>query len=534
MSQVLAFEAVSYRYPNQADPLFEEVSFSLYQGEVVALMGANGSGKTTLLKLALGQLEPTSGSVVRTGAPYYLAQDDALEGEASVLEGVMARHPQLGPPYARLRELERQGLPDPLEYADLMSDFGAQGGFELLQRVEAAADALGFPALALARPLMSLSGGERRRLSLLPATLHGHGLILLDEPTNYLDGRARAFLIEHLRQTSAGVLVVSHDRAFLDAVASSVLELARGRLRRYRGNYSTFQATKDAAHKHRVQQSEKLKGEITRLKAQERSYKIWGARKEKEKSGAFDKGFIGARAARVMKRGILAKERLAARVETLEQQKPWVDKHYDLRFDAPEVPQGLCLQASELRLEQGGRSLEFPPLLVPWGERLAIVGENGAGKTTWLEALLGRLDSADGAVHWHPAASIGYLPQLQAEEEARAAAEVFSGLPKDDAARARVLLGSLGVKGDVWDAPFASLSEGQKRKVVLVRLLLARPNVLVLDEPSTHLDYLSTQKLEAALLDFPGTVLLVTHDAYLLERVATRRLELGRFGAAPT
>lgn len=524
MTQLLAFDGVSYRYPDQADPLFEDASFALYRGETVALMGVNGSGKTTLLKLALGQLEPSSGSVTLAETPYYLAQDDALGGAGSVLEGVMARHPVLGPHYARLREMERSGLPDPLAYADSLNDFGAQGGFELLQGVEAAVGALGFSAGTLERPLMSLSGGERRRLSLLPATLHAHGLILLDEPTNHLDRRARAFLVERLRQTAAGVLVVSHDRAFLDEVATSVLELERGRLTRYRGNYSAFQATKDAAYQHSVQRSEKLKSEIGRLKEQERTYKIWGLRKEKEKSGAVDKGFVGARAARLMKRGILAKERLSGRIETLEREKPWVEKRYELRFDPPEVPQGVCLHVGGLRLEQGGKIvLELPSLLVSWGERLAILGENGAGKTSLLELLMGHLEPAGGSVHWHPGARIGYLPQVQGAGEERSLAEA---LLEADAARARMLLGSLGVPGDLWEMPLKSLSEGQKRKVALVRLMLDKPNVLLLDEPTTHLDYLSTEKLEAALLDYPGTVILVTHDAYLLERIATRRLEL--------
>jgi ATPase subunit of ABC transporter with duplicated ATPase domains len=371
---------------------------------------------------------------------------------------------------------------------------------------------------------MTLSGGERRRLSLLPATLFGHDLLLLDEPTNYLDAAARVFLSQQLEKTPAGVLVVSHDRAFLDEVATSVLELSRGRLTRYRGNYSAYWAAKEAEHRYRVVTSEKLRREIGRLREQERTYKVWGARKEKEKSGAFDKGFIGARAARVMKRGVLAKERLAARADALEREKPWVEKRYPLAFDPPDVPSGVCLHAGGLRLEREGRMVvDLPSLIVEWGERLAVVGENGAGKTTLLTALAGRLEPAAGTVHWHPGARVGYLPQARMEDGARALAAT---LPEGEAERARLLLGSLGVPGEAWDAPLGSLSEGQRRKVALVRLILARPNILVLDEPTTHLDVGSIEKLEAALLAYPGTVLLVTHDAYLLDRVATRALAL--------
>jgi len=521
MPLALQVEGLSYRYPDQPDLLFEGLSFHLYAGDKVALLGANGTGKTTLLKLLTGDLSPLDGQIVRHAAPYHLRQEDlsgGQGGEARVLDALMMSFPDLGPLQARLRRMEREGVPDPLAYAEGLSAFAERGGYEVRARLEADLELLGLPPELLERPLAALSGGERRMVRLVAAFARPQGLHLLDEPTNYLDARGVRYLTDRVRRTGAACLVVSHDRRFLDETVGVVLELARGKLTRYGGNYSTFWATKEAHYRQAQRTSERLKGEIARLKEQERAYKVWGARKEGEKSGAFDKGFIGARAARLMKRGLQAKERLRARAETLTAAKPWVEKRYEVLFDPPVVPRGVLLSARGVRVL--GREVAVH---LEWGERLAILGDNGAGKTTLLRALL-EPSPGQGEVHWDARAVVGYLPQRW--EGAHDAVPVAERFPREDHDRARTLLGALGVRGDLFTAPLGSLSEGQKRKVRLVELILTRPNVLVLDEPTTHLDYVSVEMLEAALTDFSGSILLVTHDRYLRERVSGRVLEL--------
>ena len=303
----------------------------------------------------------------------------------------------------------------------------------------------------------------------------------------------------------------------------SVVELERGGLRRYSGNYSSFWAQKETEYRDKVRQAGKLRREITQLREQERTYKVWGVRKEKEKSrvkseGPVDKGFVGARAARLMRHGIQAKERLQGRITDLEDAKPWVEKRYAVAFEEVAVPSGVCLSARDVCIL--GRKVS---LTVAHGERLALAGANGAGKTTLLRALLG-LDRGTGEVTWDTRASIGYLPQRW--DDAHDAESVAAGFPRDDHPHARTLLGALGVSGAAFAKPLSELSEGQKRKVRLAQLIVQKPNVLVLDEPTTHLDYVSVEMLEAALLDFSGTLILVSHDRYLLERTTERRLEL--------
>ncbi|CAA9577353.1 MAG: COG0488: ATPase components of ABC transporters with duplicated ATPase domains [uncultured Truepera sp.] len=519
MSLILQASGLGYRYPAHADPLFEHLDLTLYAGDHVALLGANGTGKTTLLRILAGTLPVQSGQLTTHIEPFYLRQEDALTGEASVVDAVLETYPDLGPLRAELSRLEAAGVPDPLRYADLLAEFAEGGGFVVEVALQAELAALGYaPDELLARPLTDLSGGERRLLRLVAAFARPQALYLLDEPTNYLDERATAYLTRKLRETDAACLIVSHDRHFLDETVDGVLELERGGLRRYSGTYSSFWEQKETEYRDRARRAGKLKREITQLREQERTYKVWGARKEKEKSGAADRGFIGARAARLMRRGIQAKERLQGRITDLEEAKPWVEKRYEVAFEAVAIPPGACLNARDVCVL--GRKVS---LTLEYGERLAVAGANGAGKTTLLRALLSLTVNA-GEVSWDKRAAVGYLPQRWDDlHDAEAVAARFA---RDEHPHARTLLGALGVSGEAFARPLANLSEGQKRKVRLVELIVQKPNVLILDEPTTHLDYVSVEMLEAALLDFPGTLILVSHDRYLLERTTTRRLGL--------
>ena len=523
MSLILQASGLSYRYPNQPDPLFGGLELTLYTADHVALLGVNGSGKTTLLELLSGTLELQTGQLTAHAKPLYLKQEDTLTGDKTVLEAILETYPDLGPLRAELAQQEAANVPDPLRYAELLAEFAEGGGYTLETILQAELGALGYAPELLERPLSELSGGERRLLRLLAAFARPQSLYLLDEPTNYLDERATSYLTRKIRETEAACLIVSHDRRFLDETVDGVLELERGTLRRYKGNYSSFREQKETEYAEKVRKSDKLKRDIAGLKEQERTYKVWGARKEKEKSrvkseGSVDRGFIGARAARLMRRGIQAKERLQGRITDLEESKPWVEKRYTVAFEPPELPSGVCLSARDVPVL--GREVS---LSVAYGERWAVAGANGAGKTTLLRTLLG-LDSSAGEIVWDKGAVIGYLPQRY--DSTYDAEPVEARFAETDRPRARILLGALGVSGEMFSQPLASLSEGQKRKVRLSELILARPNILVLDEPTTHLDYVSVEMLEAALTDFPGTLLLVSHDAYLLERTTQRRLEL--------
>jgi ATP-binding cassette, subfamily F, member 3 len=535
---LLQARAVSFRYAKALEPLFTKVHFALYRGDKTALLGHNGSGKTTLLKLLTGDLIADEGSIIRSGSVTLVRQDDRLETNQTLREALLS--PSLLELYQTMTRMERSGLPEPLEYANLVHIFTEQGGFEALQNSEETVTSLGFLPTTLDEPVMNLSGGQRRLLKLIAAFSQASDVLILDEPTNYLDERATHYLIEQIKKFSGACLLVSHDRWFLDQLVTKVLELEHRTVTPYSGNFTVFRKTKEAAFEQKVRQKEKLEGEISKLQEMERTYKVWGGRKEKEKSGAYDKGFIGARAARLQKRGILAKERIADRIETLQNTKPWVDKQYSIFFEDVEVPTGTCLVVRELEFSYGqekgekenekSHNLRVPKLVLDkvsltlaWGDHLALQGDNGSGKSTVIKLLLGELTLQRGDVVWSKGVKLGYLPQRWETPEANTAAELFM---TEQVQQARLLLGTLHVRGDTFYLPLESLSEGQKRKVSLVKLLLSKPNVLILDEPTTHLDYDSVEMLEAALAAFTGTLILVTHDTYLRERITDKSLSL--------
>jgi ATPase subunit of ABC transporter with duplicated ATPase domains len=536
---LLQVQHLSFRHSQALEPLFKDVHFTLYSGDKIALLGHNGVGKTTLLNLLLNDRSPDEGSITRSGSVSIVQQEDKLETAQTLREALLS--PELLGLYQTMLGMERANLPEPLEYANVVNTFTEQGGFEQLQKIEADISVLGFSPHALDQSVMNLSGGQRRLLKLLSAFLQNPDVLILDEPTNYLDERSTLYLIGQIKKFSGACLLVSHDRWFLDQTVSKVLELEHRTVSEYTGNFSVFREIKEANFKQTLRKKEKLETEISKLQKTERTYKIWGNRKEKEKSGAYDKGFIGARAARLQKRSILAKERITQRIETLQETKPWVDKQYNIFFEDIDVPTGTCLVIREVAFryekrewsrENGEESqnlklpssvLDSVSLTLEWGEHIALQGDNGSGKSTLIKLLLGELQPQRGEVLWSKGIKLGYLPQLWQVPKARTPAELFT---EDEAQQARILLGALHVKGDSFYLPLGSLSEGQKRKVSLVKLLLSKPNVLILDEPTTHLDYDSVEMLGAALAEFAGTLILVTHDKYLRDALTHRSLEL--------
>lgn len=530
MSVLLHIQNLRFAHPGQAEDLIRGANWELSQGQKVGLLGLNGAGKSTLLHLIAGLLEPDSGCVERRyGSLFVLEQEDHAGGPSSAQEYLLAGDPGLLDLYQRLSAMEQAGLPDPLAYADLSGQFLERGGYARLAEIERVGLGFGFPPEVLGRPVASFSGGERRLLKLASAFVENYDLYLLDEPTNHLDATASERLVRALQAIRETLVIVSHDRWFLDQVVGHIAELERGQLRVYGGNYTSFAATKAREYTEAVRKKEKLEREITKLREIERTYKVWGADREADKyrpsEGKKDKGYIGAKAAKLQGRAVQAKERVVERIEALESAKPWVEKSYDLCFPLVEPRQGWSLDVQRLSYAWGQRVL-FQDLSfrLEWGERLHLAGENGSGKSTLLHLLLGRIPLQRGEIRWGSRLRLGYLPQQGSGlDEGLEVQQLFS---REQHLQARTRLGAFKVSGDHFFQPLSRLSEGQQRKVALVKLILESPNFLVLDEPTTHLDYASVELLEAMLQDFGGTVLFTSHDRYFSERLAKRQIAL--------
>lgn len=485
--------------------LFDDVHLTLSPGERLALVGDNGTGKTTLLRVACGVLAPSSGRVRLSGSAALLEQLDAAAPVAAgtLLERVLAERPE-----------PRPGL------------------------VDAALRSAGLDPSASAG---ALSGGERQRARLAALFAAPADLLCLDEPTNHLDADGIAWLLARLRAQRAALLVVDHDRAFLDAIAERTAFLAHGALRTYPGGYTAAAAARDAddgarrrRHDAQAARQRALLVAADRHRSMARSAGTFNHRRADGQSPLLAKGKAEA-ASRTHARASAAMRSRLER-ETPEP-KPFEDRRR-LRLRAGEAAPGPneVLVCRGLTLERGGRRLVSGlDLMLRRGERLVVAGPNGSGKTTLLEALTGRRDPGAGSVRLGVGLRVSVVAQA---DHARDAAIGDLSV----AERLRAERDDLG-DSDVWEAmaavgapcapdrPVATLSGGERQRLELARIAVTAAHCLVLDEPTLHLDVRAIEALERLLLDYPGTLLLVSHDAALMGAVATRRLTLdGRGG----
>jgi ATPase subunit of ABC transporter with duplicated ATPase domains len=422
-------------------------------------------------------------------------------------------------------------------------------GWDAELRAEVEAERLGLGAAALDRPADGASGGERRMLALAAVLAREPRLVLLDEPSDALDARSRTALAERLRVFDGALVVASHDRALLDAVTTRTLAFEHDGVRSARGGYGRYAAVRAEERADRERRAGRARREIAHLEQVVRGYRTWSGRKEKEKSGALDKGFVGARAARLMKRATVAAARRETEIEELRRAKPWVEPDYALPMPLPTPLSGTVFACHGANAVPPGAPRDAPAfapldLRIEAGERVAIAGPNGSGKSTLLALLAGRLPARNGRVTRMRRATLGYLPQagsaLDGEGDhgsAQAASARGGRAVPDEAAEAffaasevaeaRRRLGALGFGADAWSTPRSRLSGGQRQKLRIVRRLAAAPDVLVLDEPTLHLDLPAIERLQDALVAWPGTIVLVSHDAAFVDAVAERVVRLG-------
>ncbi len=517
---LLAYQDVEVHHGARA--VLRGVSGEIRRGEKLALVGRNGSGKTTLLRLAAGLIEPDGGEVrrargVRIG---YLPQHPEPPPGVRVIDWVLeafaeqqrleARLEQLHLELAEARGESQAALLEELRRVE--AEHERRGGWDWRRRAEAVLEGLGLGEAYREREAARLSGGEKARAALARLLCEEPDVLLLDEPTNHLDLGMLEWLEGFLAAAPEAVLIVSHDRAFLDAVVAGVLALEHGKLTRYEGNYTRYKALRREA----LARADKRRREIAEYVEKERAFiqRFRAGQRAKEARGR------ERRLERFIEEHGDGRER---EVEDLGA--------FSFRFASGKRRGGPLLRLEQVAAgyDPGAPLLADLDLEVVGGEVLGIVGPNGAGKTTLLRVLAGELAPLGGSVKRPPRLRVGVFYQ-QGEDldlERSALDQTHDAAPREDLVRVRALLGRLGLSGDEQLKPVGAMSGGERARVALARLLITRPQLLLLDEPTNHLDTAAREALEAALEEFDGTIITVSHDRYFLDRLADRVLAIG-------
>lgn len=491
--------------------LFWDVSCSVARGDRIALVGANGRGKTTLLRILAGLEEPTGGQVHRARGLRigYLPQGASLEGDGSLWQEIMAAFEPLRAMEARLHDLEVQmanpaAAEEALEvYASLRERFEAQGGYTYQDRARHVLMGLGFPPEEHDLPVAHLSGGQKTRASLARLLLESSDLLLLDEPTNHLDLQAIEWLEGYLNTWEGTVILVAHDRYFMDRVVRKVWELAFGQIEVYSGNYSHYA--------------------LQRVERRERLAREYQAQQEMI---ARQEDYIQRNIAGQLHRQ--AKGRLK-RLERFKEQelldRPREEQTISLRFQDPLRSGDKVIWTQDLMVgyEREDPLFHCPDLDLRRGECVALLGPNGSGKTTLLKTLLGQVAPLAGYARLGASLKIGYFAQVHSDlDPDKTPLDAVLEVKNLPLAEARNFLARFLFRGDDVFKRIGSLSGGERSRVALARLVLERANFLLLDEPTNHLDITSQEILEGVLDEYQGTILLVTHDRYLVDRLASQ------------
>ena len=491
-------------------------SLAVEEGEKIGLVGRNGAGKTTLLEILAGSSEADAGSVERVGGARVGMTSQSLyageRGRLSIEEEIISafaplieREKELKEHEARLSESPSTALLE--RYGRLQGEFERDGGYEYRARAASTLSGLGFAPEDWKRPVGSFSGGEQGRIALARLLLEEPDLVLLDEPTNHLDLRAIEWLENFVKGAKSAVLVVSHDRYFLDAVAGSILDLEDGRLTRYAGNYSEYVAEKKA----RLEQlARKAKANAERRAQLERF---------------IEKNRAKARKASQAK----SKQKLLDRMEKIEALKTGTKS---MKLDLGETARAgrVVLQMEDVRYAHEDSDeplLEELDLVLERGERVALLGSNGTGKSTIMRLATGELSPERGSVRLGHNVTLAYqdqqLARLDDEKTVLQEAMDTTGLK---APEARDLLGAFLFSGEDVFKKVSSLSGGERNRLSLAEIVVSEANLLLLDEPTNNLDIPAREALEEALLDYRGTMFFISHDRYFLRKLATRVVEL--------
>ncbi|MFC6333657.1 ABC-F family ATP-binding cassette domain-containing protein [Paenibacillus septentrionalis] len=509
------------------DPILSNINLQILERDKIGLVGVNGAGKSTLLKIIAGEISYDSGDIhkAKEAKLGYLAQNSGLQSDRTIIDEMLLVFSDLLAVEQELRELEMK-IADPKlhddekryqevldRYANRSDWYKNNGGFEINTKINSVLHGMGFGEFDHHTPISSLSGGQKTRLALAKILLQSPDLLMLDEPTNHLDIDTLTWLEGYLRSYPGAILVVSHDRYFLDAMTTTIVEIERHQAKKYTGNYSRYLELKAAEYEIAMKHFEKQQDEIARMEQfiQKNLVRASTTKRAQSRRKALEKM---DRIDRPM--GDLKRASFSFEVERMSGKEVLKVNHLSIQFPNSTAPLFTDVQ---LQLQRG--------------EMVALVGPNGIGKSTMLKAIVGQLQPTTGNIEFGSHVKLGYYDQEHnvLNPSNTVLEEVWSTYPHMEEVRIRTVLGNFLFSGEDVLKRISSLSGGEKARVSLSKLMLAKANLLILDEPTNHLDLFSKEVLESALMDYEGTVLFISHDRYFLNKMAERIVELTPQGA---
>lgn len=504
------------------DEILNNISFSLNEGEKASLIGANGTGKSTLFKILTGELEEDSGEIFidKRKTLGYLSQHLSLDESKSIFDEMLSvfedlikiekrqifLEDELKKPYNPDNEIYHNKLIT--EYTQNTDIYANRGGYTYKGDISRVLKGLGFLDEDFNKNINILSGGQKTRLALCKLLLKKPDILLLDEPTNHLDLEAIEWLESYLNSYNGSVLLISHDRYFLDSITNKTFELTKNNIKEYSGNYSYYIKRREIDYELELKA---YKGQQEEIKRQEEII-------ERYRSFNREKSIKAAE----------SRQKALDKIEILE--TPTLQK----KLSKIKFTQSIVSGNDVLHIENLSKSFKDKHLFqsintdVKRGEKIALIGDNGIGKTTLFKMIMDKESTDNGIIYLGKNVFIGYYDQEQSDlhSEKSILDEVWDIFPKMPTKDVRSVLGSFLFSGEMVFRKIANLSGGEKCRINLLKLMLSKSNFLLLDEPTNHLDIVSREALEEAILDYPGTILTISHDRYFLNKISEKILEL--------
>ncbi|NCU16659.1 ABC-F family ATP-binding cassette domain-containing protein [Pallidibacillus pasinlerensis] len=507
-----------------ADLILQNIKLEIQTRDRIALVGRNGSGKSTLLKIIAGEINYDSGEIIKPKDVTigFLDQHTGLDSDNSIWAEMMEVFHDLQKMEQQLRHLEQQMSKEEVyknetkyskilsEYDFLQNEFKDKGGYQYEADIRSVLHGLNFADYSYETKISTLSGGQKTRLALGKLLLSKPDILILDEPTNHLDIETLTWLEQYLQTYDGAILIVSHDRYFLDKVVNQVYECANKTLTRYTGNYSKYLEQKAAKFERELKMYEKQQEEVARIKE-----------------------FIARNIVRASTtKRAQSRRKMLEKMELMDR-PTGDDKSVSFSFQIERQSGNEVLNVSDLSIGYGSnvlsKNIQFR---ITRGDSIALLGPNGVGKSTLLKTIVGELPALTGSMQLGTNVTIAYYDQEQADLTSNKTVlnELWDEYPMMTEKEIRTVLGNFLFSGDDVLKPVSTLSGGEKARLSLAKLMLLNANLLILDEPTNHLDLDSKEILENALVDYPGTILFVSHDRYFINRIATKVYELSKDG----